>query len=153
MATGAAVDDTVRVTDSSASLLDSARVGDCMRAGIFSCDPDTPARELAAMMSSLRIHAVALRARPPQAPAFISDLDLVASIAGAGDLPAHQLASGAAVTISRDQTLREAAKLMAQHGAAHLVVIDEASGHPVGVLSTTDILQAYAGTAATDDKE
>jgi CBS domain-containing protein len=150
MATGAAADDTVRV---SASLLDSARVGDCMRAGIFSCDPDTPARELAAMMSSLRIHAVALRTRPPQAPAFISDLDLVASIAGAGDLPAHQLASRAAVTVSRAQTLREAANLMATHGATHLVVIDEASGHPVGVLATTDILQAYAGSAAIQDKE
>ena len=153
MATGAAADDAVRVTDSSASLLDSARVGDCMRAGIFSCDPDTPARELAAMMSSRRIHAVALRAGPPQAPALISDLDLVAGIAGEGDVPAHQLASGAAVTVSRAQTLREAAKLMAAHGATHLVVIDEASAHPVGVLATTDILQAYAGSAAIHDKE
>jgi CBS domain-containing protein len=37
-----------------------------------------------------------------------------------------------------------------EHGPAHLIVINEASGHPVGVLSTTDILQAYA---STDDKE
>ena len=44
--------------------------------------------------------------------------------------------------MSRAQTLREAAKLMAAHGATHLVVIDEASGHPVGVLAMTDILQA-----------
>ena len=38
-------------------------------------------------------------------------------------------------------------------GATHLVVIDEASGHPVGVLATTDILQAYAASAAIHDKE
>ena len=36
---------------------------------------------------------------------------------------------------------------MVEHGAAHLIVLDEASGHPVGVLSTTDVLQAYAAAA------
>jgi len=141
------------MTESGATHLDSARVGDCMRAGIFTCDPDTPARELAAMMSSLRIHAVALRAGPRQAPALIADRDVVASIAEGADPQAHQLASGSAPTISRAQTLRDAAKLMTAHRAAHLVVVNEASGHPVGVLSTTDILQAYAATSSMTDKE
>lgn len=135
------------------SVLDSVRVGDCMRAGIFTCDRHTPAREVAAMMSSLRIHAVALRADAPQTPGLISDLDVVAGIADGGDPQAHEVGSGSAVTVSRTRTLRDAAKLMGAHGAAHLVVVNEASGHPVGVLSTTDILQAYAASARHTDRE
>jgi predicted transcriptional regulator len=130
-----------------ANVLDSVRVGDCMRVGIFTCDRHTPASEVAAMMSSLRIHAVALRTDAPDAPGLISDVDLVAGIAGGRDPEAHEVASRSAITVSRRRTLREAAKLMAEHGAAHLVVVNEASGRPVGVLSTTDILQAYAASA------
>jgi hypothetical protein len=33
---------------------------------------------------------------------------------------------------------------MVERGAAHRIVLDEASGHPVEALSTTDILEAYA---------
>jgi CBS domain-containing protein len=79
--------------------------------------------------------------------------DSLLDSASAGELRAHQVASRAAVTVSRAQTLREAAKLMAAHGTTHLVVINEASGHPVGVLASNDILQAYAASAAIHDKE
>jgi hypothetical protein len=54
------------------NLLDSAHVGDCMRAGIFTCDPHAPLRELAATTSSLRIHAVALRTARVQPLRFIN---------------------------------------------------------------------------------
>jgi len=55
-----------------------------------------------------------------------------------------RLVAATAHTVSRIQTLREAAQLMVERGASHLIVLDDASGQPVGVLSTTDILQAYA---------
>jgi CBS domain-containing protein len=153
MALGGCTGDPDRVTDTSPTHLDSARVGDCMRAGIFTCEPDTSARELAAMMSSLRIHAVAVRAGTGQAPALIDDLDVIAGLAKGGDPQAHQLGPGTALTIPRSQSLRDAAKLMAAHRAEHLVVVDQASGHAVGVLSTTDILQVYAASAPVDAKE
>ena len=140
-------DDAVGVTKVPPDPLDSVRVGDCMRAGIFACDPGTPVRELAAAMSSLRVHALAVRAQAPNAPAFVSDLDVMAGIALSDQLRAQDLTATAAVTASRLQSLREAAQIMVEHGAAHLIVLDEASGHPVGVLSTTDILQAYATAA------
>lgn len=130
-------------------ILDSARVGDCMRAGIFTCDPHAPLRELAATMSSLRIHALALRAPHGQRLPLITDLEVMAGIALSDRLQAGDLVASPAPTVSRIQPLREAAQLMVEHGASHLIVLDEASGHPVGVLSTTDILQAYAST----DKE
>jgi len=143
MASGPRADDPVGMADAP-NFLDSARVGDCMRAGIFTCDPHTPLRELAATMSSLRIHALALRAPHGQRLPLISDLEVVAGIALSDELQAGDLVAATAHTVSRIQTLRQAAQLMVERGASHLIVLDEASGHPVGVLSTTDILQAYA---------
>jgi hypothetical protein len=71
----------VGVIENRPNLLDSAHVGECMRAGIFTCDPHAPLRELAATMSSLRIHALALRAASGQPLPFITALELMAGIA------------------------------------------------------------------------
>ena len=73
----------------------------------------------------------------------------MAGIALSDRLQAGDLVASPAPTVSRIQPLREAAQLMVEHGASHLIVLDDASGHPLGVLSTKDILQAYAAT----DKE
>jgi CBS domain-containing protein len=139
----------VGVIENRPNFLDSAHAGDCMRAGIFTCDPHAPVRELAATMSSLRIHALALRTATGQPLPFITDLEVMAGIALSDELQAGDLVPAAAATVSRIQTLREAAQRMVERGAAHLIVIDEASGHPVGVLSTTDILQAYAASSGS----
>ncbi|MGZ4299743.1 MAG: CBS domain-containing protein [Solirubrobacteraceae bacterium] len=132
------------------NILDRARVGDCMRAGIFTCDPHASLHELAATMSSLRIHALALRSAPRQPMPFITDLEVMAGIALSDELQAGDLVAATAATVSRLQSLREAAERMVERGAAHLIVIDETSGDAVGVLSTTDILQAYAAADGSD---
>ena len=36
---------------------------------------------------------------------------------------------------------------MTEHGVAHLVVVDAASGYPVGILSTLDLAALYADEA------
>ena len=76
----------------------------------------------------------------------ISDLDLVAA-AGVRDLDA-QSAGGSAATpalaIAPDDTLQRAAQMMTEHAAAHLLVVDHASGEPVGVLSTLDMARVLA---------
>jgi CBS domain-containing protein len=150
MAAPVAHDDAVGVIEQRPNILAGARAGDYMRAGIFTCDPHASLRELAATMSSLRIHALALRTAPGKPLPFITDLEVMAGIALSDQLQAGDLVPATATTVSRLQPLREAAQLMVEHGTAHLIVIDEASGHPVGVLSTTDILQAYAVTAQSD---
>ncbi len=144
MATAPSPDDAVGMIKQRPNILDSARVGDCMRAGIFTCDPHASLHELATTMSSLRIHALALRTAPRQPMRFITDLEVMAGVALSDQLQAGDLVPATATTVSRLQPLREAAQRMVEHGAAHLIVIDETSGHPVAVLSTTDILQAYA---------
>lgn len=40
-----------------------------------------------------------------------------------------------------------AAQLMVEHGVAHLIVLDAASGHPIGVISTLDVAAVYASGA------
>src|SRR5512147_1648622 len=52
------------------------------------------------------------------------------------------------VTIRPQQTLREAAHLLAQHNIGALVVVNE-SEHPVGIISERDIVRH----AARDDKD
>ena len=132
------------------NILDSVRVGDCMRAGIFTCDAHTSLREIAATMASLHIHALALRGPHGTPLAYITDLEVVAGIADSDELQAGDLVGTRATTVSRIQPLREAAQMMTHRGARHLIVIDEANGHAVGVLSSTDILEAYASGRGDD---
>lgn len=47
------------------------------------------------------------------------------------------------ITIHPEQSLEEAARLMAEHNIGALVVVDEA-GHPVGIVSERDIVRAVA---------
>ena len=51
------------------------------------------------------------------------------------------------ITISSDQTLRAASKVLAQHNIGALVAVD-AAGLPVGILSERDIVRAIAATGA-----
>jgi CBS-domain-containing membrane protein len=69
----------------------------------------------------------------------------ITDVACAGDgFAASDIAATEAVTAASGDSLRDAAKLMAEHGVSHLIVLGQANGEPVGVLSSTDILAAYA---------
>ena len=50
----------------------------------------------------------------------------------------------AANAVSADEPLRTAAQLMSEHGVSHLIVVDNAGGYPLGVISTLDIATIYA---------
>jgi len=118
-----------------------------MRPGVIACSPDTPLSEVAETMCSRHVHALAVAGVAGPAAIIISDLDVIGALATADDLAVHQVAMTEAVTAPRDAPLREAAQVMAEHGVSHLIVLDEANGRPVGVLSTTDILAAYSAAA------
>ena len=131
--------------------LEEASVVDAMRVGIVSCLPDTTAREVARTMATYRIHSVVVSEMDGAKPlGVISDVDIAAA-AAAGDLNrnARELARSAPVSVAADDPLDRGAKLMAEHGISHLVVIQPHSGHPVGVLSALDIagVMAWGGKA------
>jgi CBS domain-containing protein len=130
--------------------LSQARVADAMHPGVLRCSPDTPLREAARMMVTHKVHSVvveqppALGARPSWT--LLSDLDLVAASLE-DDLDgrmAGDATGGRAITIGEAEPLHAAARLMLEHGTAHLLVLGSATGRPAGVLSSLDI----AGLAA-----
>ena len=135
-----------RVTVDAAGL-EAIRVRDAMHDGVLSCSADTPLSTVAELMAARGVHCIVVTEADDLAVwGVISDLDLVAA-AGVRDLDA-QSAGGSAATpalaIAPDDTLQRAAQMMTEHAAAHLLVVDEASGEPVGVLSTLDMARVLA---------
>jgi CBS domain-containing protein len=130
---------------------EEAAVVDAMRVGVVSCPPETSLREVARIMATYRIHCVLVSDVAGDKPwGVVSDLDIAAAAGADIDkLTAREVASTEVVTIAADDTMRLAAQLMAERKAAHLVVVQPHTGHPVGVLSTLDLagVLAWGGTS------
>lgn len=127
------------------------RVHDAMHAGIVTCDAETSMRGVARLMAERRVHAVAV-ADPSvrgRHQGVISDLEVAAAIATDVERTAAESTATELVTVSSDDRLDHAAQLMVEHEVTHLIVLDPASGHPVGVLSTLDLAAVY-GNGAVD---
>lgn len=116
-----------------------------MHHGILSCTPDASLGEVAGVMAEHRVHAVAVTGGTHERPVgVVSALDVVAAAASGEELSALQAAATESLAVSADESLDRAAQLMVEHGVSHLVVLEPASGYPVGILSTLDIAAAYA---------
>lgn len=125
--------------------LDHILVHDAMHHGILSCLDDAPLGEVAGIMTTHRVHAVAITDGEGSRPTgLVSDLDVVAALVSGEEPSAAQVAATEPLVVAADQRLDRAAQLMAQHGVSHLVVLDSADGHPIGVLSTLDVAAVYA---------
>lgn len=133
----------------SATLADTT-VADAMHPGVYSCPPEATLSEVAEIMAERNVHAVVVDGPPngigSSVLGLISDLDLIAAatVRDLGLQAAGGSAAGSALTIRPDETLEQAARLMTQHGASHLVVVDPATGRHVGVISTLDIVNTLA---------
>jgi CBS domain-containing protein len=115
-----------------------------MHAGVVTCAPETPLRDVARLMVEHRIHCVAIQeSAGAGVPAWgiVSDLDLVGAAAtgGVDGRTARDVAASEALAVSDDDVIDHAVQLMSEHETSHLVVVGAASGRPVGVLSTLDV--------------
>jgi len=121
------------------------RVHDCMHPGVFTCAPDDPLQHVATVMANYKVHSVVVTNGAGDRPiGLLSDLDVVTALATGADCTAYEAAATEPVTVSSDESLLGAAQLMSEHGVSHLVVVDRASGYPLGVLSTLDVAAVYA---------
>ncbi len=137
-----------------------ARVRDAMTLGVIACPPETGLRTVARLMSTHRVHCIAVHAPPTRADlaadaiwGIVSDLDLIEA-ARAGDIDdrtAGTTAASPVVSIDPDAPLERAAGLMIEYATAHLVVVDPATQHPVGVLSTFDLTRTLAAEVGRFD--
>jgi CBS domain-containing protein len=117
-----------------------------MHHGIFSCAADAPIAEAAAIMAHRRVHAVVVTNGIGQRPiGVVSDLDVVAAAASGVEGTASEIAATEPLAVSADTPIQRAAQLMSEHAVTHLVVIDGASGYPVGVISSLDVAVIAAG--------
>ena len=125
-------------------LLDALTVADAMHNGIVTCPPSAALREVAELLSEHGVHC-AVVAEPPDGDAgtlwgIVSDVDLMRGICSPIALTAGNLAALDIVTVTPQDDLQEAARLMAEHDVAHLIVTVD--GRPAGVLSTLDVARA-----------
>ena len=131
--------------------LSQATVADVMHPGILSCPTDASLTELARMMATYHVHCVAVMQAQPNGSGdayvwgIVSDLDVIrAAVEPAGERNAGS-AGGAAHDQRQDgDAAEDAAELMLRHGVSHLVVVEDATLRPIGVLSTLDIASAVA---------
>jgi crotonyl-CoA carboxylase/reductase len=119
-------------------------VRDCMHPGVLTCAPDDTLRHVAAVMANHRVHAVVITRTGDRPIGVLSDLDVVMALAAGAECTASEAAATEPVTVSSHEPLLGAAQLMSEHGVSHLVVLDRASGYPLGVLSTLDVAGVYA---------
>jgi predicted transcriptional regulator len=118
--------------------------------GILSVLPEAPLEEVAWLMASNRVHAVAVVDDAAAEPPVIRDTDVVAAVVSGHypELCARDIAGTDAVSIPHDERLDRAAELLARHGVTHLIIRDHRRV-PSGILSTLDIARAIAGRKAT----
>lgn len=132
------------------SPLAAKMVADVMHPGVITCLPRASLRDVARIMSSLRVHAVVVWGDEEDDSegiwGLISDLDLVTAVAH-GALRAQSaigLAGTPVVTVHDTDTLDHAAELMRKNGVTHLVVLADGVEHPAGILSTLDVARAIS---------
>jgi CBS domain-containing protein len=122
--------------------LESARVADAMRHGIFSCSADASLRDAARTMSSHHVHTIVVT-DPADGSLWglLSDTALLSALLefDGSELLLREVADRDLTTISSDVPLLAAAELMHERGIAHVVVRDAHSGRPSGMLSTLDL--------------
>lgn len=122
-----------------------ATVSDAMSAPAIACPSDTPLIAVARMMATRHIHAVVVvdDAADPVAWRVVSDRAMAAAGAAAEDRTAGDVAEQPREAAEADWPLDRAARLLAEHGVTHLVVVDR-HGRPAGMLSTLDLAGVIA---------
>lgn len=134
------------------------RVGQAQHVGIVDCPPQTSVLEVARLMADHGVHCVVVDGLARDSHGgerlvwgVVSDKDLMSAVAdGRLEQQAGQLAATEPVSVAPGDDLQRAAQLMAEHDCSHLVVADESSCRPVGVISTLDVARALAwGPSAT----
>jgi CBS domain-containing protein len=122
--------------------IEHARVADAMRHGILSCSADASLRDAARTMSLHHVHTIVVTDPADGSPwGMLSDNALLGALLefDGGERPLREVADRDLNTISSEERLLAAARLMRDRGIAHLVVADAQTGKPCGMLSTLDL--------------
>jgi CBS domain-containing protein len=129
---------------------DRAKVAQAMHYGVLSCSPDATLPEVAAIMATHHVHAVVVDGIRRDAHGehlvwgVVSDIDLIGAAPEKGEVTAGRLAATPAVTVSPDDSLADAARIMHASDVHHLIVVDPRTDRPSGILSTMNVAGVLA---------
>jgi CBS domain-containing protein len=118
-------------------------VQEAMSSNPTAITPDTTVQEAARLMKSDDVGALPI-VENGRLTCVVTDRDLaIRGVAEglAAETPVSELASKNVVTIDPQQSLEEAARLMAEHQVRRLPVVEE-DGRLVGMLAQADVAQA-----------
>ncbi len=94
-------------------------------------------------MATNHVHAVLVTAGGEAPVGVVSERRLVEAAGPDADMVTVAALAEDPQTIFADDPLRQATAAMTEHGVSHLVVVD-AGGHPLGILSALDIARMLA---------
>ena len=123
-----------------------AQVHHVMRVGVITCRPQTKLADVARMMVGYDVHSIVVeevgRAQPW---GIVTSLDLARIPDDLDTLTAGDVATTDLVTIKSNESLAEAANLMAEHGISHLIAVQpDQEDQPAGMISARDLTLALA---------
>ena len=122
-------------------------IRDAMTASPTTIEPSTPAMEAARIMKSENVGSLPIM-ESDRLVGVITDRDLAIRLLAEGkgsETAVGEIASKDVVTVDPQQTLEEAARLMAEHQLRRLPVCEE-DGRLVGILAQADIAQSGRDT-------
>jgi CBS domain-containing protein len=127
-----------------------AYVRDIMTTGVVTIRPDTPYREIAAMFREHRVSGFPVTADDGKVIGVVSESDLLTLADGryhrghraAGPATAGDLMTHPAVTISPDDLVQAAARVMHSHRLQRLPAVDR-EGRLEGIVSRSDVLSVF----------
>ncbi len=125
-----------------------AQVRDWMHLGVLTCDPDTPAEEVAETMRRHDVSALVVVDERGYAMGVISRTDLANAtfvqpyLKHWRGLTARHLMSSPVISVRAEASIREAAQLMHEWRIHRVVVTVGESDRerPIGILSVTDLV-------------
>jgi CBS domain-containing protein len=123
-----------------------AKVHDAMRVGLVTCRPETTLANVARMMVGYGIHSVVVTGLQGESGRWgiVTSLDLARVADALDSVTAGEVASTDLLTISSNESLEQAARLMAERGVTHLVAVQPDTGQPAGMISARTIAAALA---------
>lgn len=122
------------------------RVRDAMTGAPDTLGPSQPVAVALMMLADKPVHHIPVVRRDGTIVGMVSDRDVLSFLAKHGDVvdaPISAVMTAKPRTIQDDAPLSEAVKVMVHYGIHSLVVVD-ADGQLVGILTTTDLMRILA---------
>jgi CBS domain-containing protein len=118
------------------------------RPDVYSVRGDTTVHDAARYLRERQVRAVGVLDADGRLTGVVSQSDISDKVAAENKCPAwmrvSEVMSTTLITVAPDRSVTDCLRLMEQHGIYHLLVVDDAKGTFLGMISVTDLLTVIA---------